>query len=612
MLAAIRGRKSESPTRFSEISLRRYRKNARVKRSSAAAMSADEEAVVGHRTWSRSTLSLSGAGSGKSEQPPALSHLATVEAKMAGIESSLSTTTGTSRRRKETASVPVPVPVPAAAGPRDLLRELELLHTTLRERDQTILRLRSQIESAQQSDSDAERAARERERRALTERLSRLQTQTDTSRARAKNLRLALEKLEASENIDACIRQAELEYELEREELHILDLQAEQMTLRAKMEDAEGRGGGGGGPAAADRLSLTSCLPTSAETSLHLVTLQWEPRSPSFTVSTHLSGRGVLIEWAMDSTGLRKGDRVLELNGEHVFGHRKEALLALAAAAAAAPLRLLVVRCQPPSVAARRGAGRELAALREELALLAGRLEQKTLENKALHAEKERCVRDSEAYRTENVRLSHRIGYLDEQVQEMQADLDKIKGVTDESLRRTKKDVQVFTKGPHTATIPVNVAGRTDGPPATPTSAAESEPEPPAGHRPIYQNIRPKIKQKPRNILQRLQQLGAPPAAADSDTGSAFSVSTLDGKPRPPKKPARLSLQRATSVQSVRSADDTLCAGRRAAAAAASDTVQTWPSVERSLDQVRQRAAAADLASLRRLVRRHRPSAERL
>ena len=325
-----------------------------------------------------------------------------------------------------------------------------------------------------------------------------------------------------------------------------------------------------------------------------------------------------------------------------MFGHRKEAFLQLLAAAAA-PIRLLTVRCQPPSLAARRGAGREVTALREELALLAGRLEHKTRENKALHAEKERCVRESEAYRGENIRLTHRIGYLDEQVQEMQNDLDKIKGVTDESLRRSKKDVQVFTKGPHTATIPVNVAGDPRAP--TPTRRASSaateseyepepepepelEPEPgrslsPAARsdsaalssrfssvdRPhIYQNIRPKIKQKPRNILQRLQQLGGerrpppPPPATDSEMGSSHSINTLDGKPRPPKKPARLSLHRATSVQSIKSADDTLStasAGRRQQRA---DTVQTWPSVDRSLDQVRQHA----IASLPRLARRER------
>ena len=58
-------------------------------------------------------------------------------------------------------------------------------------------------------------------------------------------------------NIDACIRQAELEYELEREELNILNLQAEQMTVRAKIEDATSHSGGGGRPAADTRLSLS-------------------------------------------------------------------------------------------------------------------------------------------------------------------------------------------------------------------------------------------------------------------------------------------------------------------------------------------------------------------
>ncbi|XP_037069423.1 uncharacterized protein LOC119090682, partial [Pollicipes pollicipes] len=334
MFAAIRGRnRSESPTRFSEISLRRYKKNVRSKKNSAAAMSADEEAVVGHRSVSMSTLSLNGANSTKSDQQkPSISQLATVEAKMAGIENSLAAT-NTQRRKKDA----------VLSGPRDLIKELELLHNTLKEKDQLILSLRSQVMSVCQrhASQEAERAAKERERTLLLERLTQLQTQTDKRRAHVKNLRLSLEKLETSENIDACIRQAELEYELEREELNILNLQGEQITVRAKIEDAEGFGSGAPG-----KVSLSSCLPSGADTSLHLVSLQYETRSPSFTVNSHASGVGVLVEWSLEGSGLRKGDRLLELNGQHVFGHRKETFLQLLGAASE-PLRLLVVRCQP-------------------------------------------------------------------------------------------------------------------------------------------------------------------------------------------------------------------------------------------------------------------------
>ena len=50
---------------------------------------------------------------------------------MAGIENSLATAAGTHRRKKE--NVP-------AVGARDVVHELELLHNTLKEKDQLILR----------------------------------------------------------------------------------------------------------------------------------------------------------------------------------------------------------------------------------------------------------------------------------------------------------------------------------------------------------------------------------------------------------------------------------------------------------------------------------------
>ncbi|XP_037093298.1 uncharacterized protein LOC119113079 [Pollicipes pollicipes] len=200
-----------------------------------------------------------------------------------------------------------------ATASSHLAIEMEALQAALKQKDLLISSLQSQLLAVCQSRSsrEAERAARERERALLLERSVHLQQQIDRRRAHVKNARITLEQIDTTErNIDDCIRRAELEYHLETEELNILNLQGEHMRLKSRLEGAEDSA------ASARPISLSSCLPSHGEVSLHPLAVPYDPGAPCFTLTQLGPETGVQVEWAHDHCGLRSGDRLLEVNGQ--------------------------------------------------------------------------------------------------------------------------------------------------------------------------------------------------------------------------------------------------------------------------------------------------------
>ncbi|XP_043192261.1 flocculation protein FLO11-like [Amphibalanus amphitrite] len=579
-----------------------------------------------------------------------------------------------------------------AADSSHLALEIGALHAALKRKDLLIASLQSQLLSVCQSRSsrEAEREARQRERALLLERSAHLQQQIDRRRAHVKNARLTLEQLDTTErNIDDCIRRAELEYRLETEELNILNIQGEHLRLRARLEGAEDDTG-----PVLPTASLSSCLPSHAEVSLLCLSVSYDPDSPCFSVTETVAEPGVLVEWASDSCGLSVGDRLIEVNGHSITsgissssgsssssssdsssittttssgGSAVRRLLA----DCGSPLRLLVVRCRPPSLGRRAGPTAAVAALQQELAQLSGRLQQKTQLNKALRAETQRSIEETAAYRAENQRLLRRVRQLETRVQQMQNILDKIRGVTDESLRpavldtEEDGDVRVSAESPPPSRVPdgasdherspvitprdphlisVTVPAEQTGvsplslptspsvvstmssttpslpsspttpsfsacPPSLPSSpTALSPPASPgfsgdlstprspsslpasspsssaavtvgpgttAGTGTVSRPPRPQPAPRPRSLLQRLQLFG--------ERRLQNAAASLQ-RPRPPQKPARLSLQRAVSLQALQHETQAEEPHRQARPA-----VQTWPSMDGNLEMVRQR-----------------------
>ena len=110
------------------------------------------------------------------------------------------------------------------------------------------------------------------------------------------------------------------------------------------------------------------------------------------------------------------------------------------------PLRVLVVRCRPPSLGRRAGPAAAAAALQQELAQLSGRLLQKTQLNKALRAETQRCRDETAGYCAENQRLARRVRQLEMRVRPSRGDNSPRRNVLERrcSCSRLMPDENMF------------------------------------------------------------------------------------------------------------------------------------------------------------------------
>nr|XP_050861399.1 uncharacterized protein LOC127068959 isoform X4 [Vespula vulgaris] len=285
---------------------------------------------------------------------PRMAQLETLEAKMASIEVSLSTTP----RRKKGGSLAGGITSAVGHRNKDHYKELDALRVALRDKENIIQTLKGQLCNSLSNRLALRNGAAppltEADRKATEERLQRLRRDADNKRLAIKNLKLALERLDITDNIDVRIQQAELEYRLGREELELLTLREESRALQTALELAE-------------------------------------------------------------TQEKRKNDtiyRILEVNGKLVVGANKNDLTRLLAVAPDAA-QIVVLR-----------KGESLAALR--------------------------------TLRSDNLRLTHRIGYLEEQVRDLLAPSRAELRATDLSLTG-QEHVQVFQKGPQVTALVANL-----------------------------------------------------------------------------------------------------------------------------------------------------------
>nr|CAD7449188.1 unnamed protein product [Timema bartmani] len=366
--------------------------------------------------------------------------------RMASIEVSLSTTP---RRKKNGGSIGGGVTGPAPAHrvtSKDIAKELEALRNALRDKENMIQSLKGELCSSVSLSRLSATYLRghphlltDKEKRAAEERLNKLRHDMDNKRLAIKNLKMALDRLDITDNIDVRIQQAELEYQLGREELNLLTLLEESRNLQLCLEDAEQS------RARADQATIYNCVKGCMNASLHAVELDYDPKSP----------------------------QVVEVNGKLVLSKTKEDMVRLLAVAPSpAQLVLLRARTAAPPATSQHALEQKLRSLHEELRV--------TVE------QAQECERDKEALKTDNVRLTHRISYLEEQVAEL---LDRTKDEAQlppaTTTQRTiaaplssssssngssttpgtptkggvKPDIQVFQKGPQVTAIVANLPG---------------------------------------------------------------------------------------------------------------------------------------------------------
>nr|CAD7202244.1 unnamed protein product [Timema douglasi] len=399
---------------------------------------------------------------------------------MASIEVSLSTTP---RRKKNGGSIGggVTGPTPAhRVTSKDIAKELEVLRNALRDKENIIQSLQGELCSSLSLSRLSATYLRghphlltDKEKRAAEERLNKLRHDMDNKRLAIKNLKMALDRLDITEfpsiqnelrsNIDVRIQQAELEYQLGREELNLLTLLEESRNLQLCLEDAEQS------RARADQATIYNCVKGCLNASLHAVELDYDPKSPQFGAGPRDNTPGLYVKWATEESGMLKGDRVVEVNGKLVLGKTKEDMVRLLAVAPS-PAQLVLLRARNST--SHHALEQKLRSLHEELRV--------TVE------QAQECERDKEALKTDNVRLTHRISYLEEQVAEL---LDRTKDEAQLPPAMTtqptiaapsssssssngssttpgtptkggvKPDIQVFQKGPQVTAIVANLPG---------------------------------------------------------------------------------------------------------------------------------------------------------
>lgn len=205
------------------------------------------------------------------------------------------------------------------------------------------------------------------------QKLHRLKNDAENKKIAIRNLKGALQKLDNSiADIDGRIRQAELEYALGREELQLLSIIEEARTIQLKIEKEKPR---------LDANSLFILLKKGHQMTFHAITAstgRWNANQKNE------SGDGFYVDWVMEGEDLLRGDRIIEINGRVLSGRNKDELQKFCAN---------TLKC-------------DLVVIRKKSISMVNVVPQSS------HQQLQQTQAD-------NLRLQHRISYLEEQVKEL-------------------------------------------------------------------------------------------------------------------------------------------------------------------------------------------------
>lgn len=208
-----------------------------------------------------------------------------------------------------------------------------------------------------------------------------------------KNLKNALHKVTQSisegttSDIDLRIRQAELEYALGREELQLLTILEEVKNLQLKLESETYK---------ADSNSLFALLSKGHQFSLHAI----QASTGRWNANKKCDSDGFYVDWVMDGEELQRGDRIIEINGKILSGREKDELQKSCANC---------TRC-------------DMVVIRKKV--ISANVLSANIAN----------YQQLQKSQADNLRLQHRISYLEEQVKEL---LDTQKAKTSASSTTT-------------------------------------------------------------------------------------------------------------------------------------------------------------------------------
>ncbi|KAL7023066.1 hypothetical protein ACKWTF_012481 [Chironomus riparius] len=227
-----------------------------------------------------------------------------------------------------------------------------------------------------------------------------------------KNLKNALHKVTqcisegTTSDIDLRIRQAELEYALGREELQLLTILEEVKNLQLKLESETYK---------ADSNSLYALLSKGHQFSLHAI----QASTGRWNANKKCDSDGFYVDWVLDGEELQRGDRIIEINGKILTGREKDELQKSCANC---------TRC-------------DMVVIRKKV--ISANVLSANIAN----------YQQLQKSQADNLRLQHRISYLEEQVKEL---LDTQKGKTSSTSKTAIIPNGKQSSGTHITSISIS------------------------------------------------------------------------------------------------------------------------------------------------------------
>lgn len=211
------------------------------------------------------------------------------------------------------------------------------------------------------------------------QKLSRLKNDAENKKNAIRNLKGALQKLDLSPtlDIDSRIRQAELEYALGREELQLLSIVEEARSVQVRLEKEKSK---------SNINSMFSMMRNGHQLTLHSV----QASTGRWNANQKQEGEGFFVDWVMDNEELQRGDRIIEINGKVLSGRSKDELQKMCTN---------TTKC--------------------DLVVIRKRAVSKVNVIQTQHQHNQHSQQQLQQTQADNMRLQHRISYLEEQVKEL-------------------------------------------------------------------------------------------------------------------------------------------------------------------------------------------------
>lgn len=200
------------------------------------------------------------------------------------------------------------------------------------------------------------------------------------------------------------IRQAELEYALGREELHLLSVVEEIRSLQSRLDKSLKS------ESISGQNSLFAMVQNGSNLSLHIC----RTTVGRFGVNNRQDASGLYVEWVLDGESLFRGDRIIECNGKVIGTETKEEFL--------------------------------------KVANVNGRCDLVVIRKRAPQQNQQLLLQSQE----DNQRLQHRISYLEDQVKELQYSTKERIPAPMQNGKHTSSASHKNAKGDHVTSISIS------------------------------------------------------------------------------------------------------------------------------------------------------------